>query len=134
MRLALSIAASGLSLALLTGTMEAGSNHGGHGSHGRTSLFTPPLVPADAGVLDCYLANVSNETRDVTIRTLRRDGTAVDARNFTLEPLTERVVTAPASEEPRYCQFLVEGAKSAYRGSVLVREPVVGTMSALPTH
>jgi hypothetical protein len=129
MRNGVSMAAA-LGLALLAGATQADSKN----EHSRETLFTAPLVPADAGVLDCYLVNVSNKTRDVTIRILRRDGTEVDAQDFTLAPLTERVVTAPASEEPRFCQFIVAGSKSNYRGSALVREAIIGTMSALPAH
>jgi hypothetical protein len=128
MRVGISTVVATLGLALLAQAAEADSKN----RHGRDALFTAPLVPADAGVLDCYLVNVSNKTRDVTIRILRRDGTEAGSQDFTLEPLTERVVTSPASEEPRYCQFVVEGSKSNYRGSALVREPITGTQSALP--
>jgi hypothetical protein len=40
-------------------------------------------------------------------------------------------VVVSASEGPRYCKFIVEGARSNYRGSVLTRQVGGGSISAL---
>jgi hypothetical protein len=114
----------------LLGLVLAGAAHA-------TTLFTPPLVPEGTNLLDCYIVNVSDKERVVTITVLNREGEAVVVPlDVTLQPGEEKVVTAPASEEPsdapRYCKFIVEGLRSNYRASVLVREPGRGSISALP--
>jgi hypothetical protein len=100
-------------------------------------LFTPPLVPDGSNVLDCYLTNVSEKTRQVTIKVLNRFGEdVVEPVSANLNPGEERVATAEASDDPseapRYCKFVVEGARSDYRGSALVRKEGEGSISALP--
>jgi|GEM_PF-5304033 len=97
------------------------------------TLFTPPLVPEGGNLLDCYVVNVSGKERAVTIVVLNREGEAVlPPVEVTLNPGEEKVATAPAGLSPRYCKFDVEGGRSFFRASVLVREPDVGSISALP--
>jgi hypothetical protein len=105
-------------------------------AHDRSAvLFTPPLVPEGQNLLDCYLVNVGEKAREVTITALNRDGGEVDSLDVTLQPGSERVVTAPASDSPekapRYCKFTVEGRAAEFRASILVREPGRGSISAL---
>ena len=100
------------------------------------TLFTPPLVPEGNNLLDCYLTNVSDKTHAVTIEVLNREGDAVvPTVEATLNPGEERVATAQASDSPtdapRYCKFVVEGGRTNYRASALVREPGRGSISAL---
>ena len=96
------------------------------------TLFSPPLVPLGDNQLDCYLLNVSDEVRGATIVVLNREGQpVVEPVSVTLQPGEERVATAPASDEPRYCKFVVEGARFNYRASVLVRKGGEGSISAL---
>ena|SRR5262245_54431120 len=102
-----------------------------------TTLFTPPLVPDGDNLLDCYIVNVGDKARAVTIAVLNREGEAVvPPVEVTLNPGEEKVATAQASDTasdaPRYCQFVVEGGRSNYRASALVREPGRGSISALP--
>ncbi len=96
------------------------------------TLFTPPLVPEGENQLDCYLVNVSNKTRAARIESLNRMGDLKGFADVILNPGEERVVTVPASDEPRYCRFIVEGGRAQYRASVLVRDPNAGSISALP--
>jgi hypothetical protein len=101
------------------------------------TLFTPPLVPDGNNVLDCYLTNVSDKTRQVTIKVLNRLGEdVVEPVLAKLNPGEERVATAEASDDPsdapRYCKFVVEGSRSDYRGSALVRKEGEGSISAVP--
>jgi hypothetical protein len=114
-----------LGLALMAGAVQA------------ATLFTPPLVPDGANQLDCYIINVSDKERTVTIEVRNREGEAVlPPVEATLKPGEERVAVAPASaspsDAPRYCKFIVEGKPSNYRASVLVEQPGVGSISALP--
>jgi hypothetical protein len=96
------------------------------------TLFSPPLVPLGENQLDCYLLNVSDQVRGATIVVLNREGKpVVDPVSVTLQPGEERVATAEASVEPRYCKFVVEGARFYYRASVLVRKDGEGSISAL---
>jgi hypothetical protein len=44
----------------------------------------------------------------------------------TLKPGTEEVASVPASDQPRYCKFVVEGVKHHYRASVLVMGLLLG--------
>jgi hypothetical protein len=46
-------------------------------------------------------------------------------------PGTEEVASAPASDKLRYCKFVVDGARSNVRASILVRQPGIGSISAL---
>ena len=46
--------------------------------------------------------------------------------------LEQRVATAEAGDDPRYRKFVVEGSRSDYRGSALVRKDGEGSISALP--
>ena len=100
------------------------------------TLFTPPLVPDGNNVLDCYLTNISTKTRQVTIRVFNRLGEdVVDPVSAKLNPGEERVATAAASDDPseapRYCKFEVEGSRTDYRGSALVRKEGEGSISAI---
>lgn len=104
---------------------------GTEAAHAAT-LFTPPLVPEGKNQLDCYLVNVSNETREAAIEVLNRDGEVLDSVSVTLDPGTEKVATVEADRQPRYCKFWVEGSRSHFRASVLVRQKGVGAISALP--
>ncbi len=101
-------------------------------AHAATTMFTGPLVPPGDGQLDSYLVNVSNKTRDVVIEVLNKDGVALSSEPFVLAPGTEHVVVVPADQAPRYCKFIVEGARSNYRGSALTRQVNGGCISALP--
>jgi hypothetical protein len=96
------------------------------------TLFTPPLFPDGDSQIDCYLVNVSNEVRHVTIEVLNRDGELVrEPVVVVLYPGTEEVASAPASDKPRYCKFVVDGTRSNVRASILVRKPGIGSISAL---
>ena len=92
---------------------------------------TPPLVAEGDNVLDCYLANVGKVARKVRIEAVTREGKTVQAGTPTLQPGQEEVVRTPASLLARYCRFTVPGAGRDYRGSVLVHDPGVGSISAL---
>ncbi len=85
-----------------------------------TTLFTPPLVPDGDNQLDCYLLNVSGQTLSASIEVLTHEGVVLEA-----------VASVLADEQPRYCKFVVEGNKLHFRGSILVRQPGVGSVSAL---
>jgi hypothetical protein len=97
-----------------------------------TTLFTPRLVPEGDNQLDGYLVNVSDQLRAATIEALNRAGTVKASVSVTLSPGEEKVATVPASDEPRYCKFVVEGARVNFPASVLVRQEGVGSISALP--
>lgn len=96
------------------------------------TLYTPPLFPDGSSQLDCYLLNVSDETRDARIEVFTKDGQRVGHDKVTLAPGTEKVVTVAPNLAPRYCKFEVEGRRSDFRASILVREPGRGSISALP--
>ncbi|HXH12441.1 MAG TPA: hypothetical protein VNP04_22070 [Alphaproteobacteria bacterium] len=96
-----------------------------------TTLFTPPLVPDGDNQLDCYLLNVSGQTRSATIEVLTREGRVLESIDVTLHSGTEAVASVLADAQPRYCKFVVEGNKLHFRGSILVRQPGVGSVSAL---
>lgn len=95
------------------------------------TLFTPPLVPDGENQLDCYLVNVSDQVRQATIEVRNRDGVVLESVEVTLKPGAEAVATVLAGELPRYCGFVVEGGRSHFRASILVRQPGVGSISAL---
>ncbi len=113
-----------LSFALLSASAAAGEHI--------NTLFTPPLFPDGSNQLDCYLLNVSDETRDARIEVYTKDGVLVGHDKVRLAPGTERVVTVAPNFAPRYCKFEVEGRRSDFRASILVREPGRGSISALP--
>jgi hypothetical protein len=112
-----------LSLALFSGPAAAERTH---------TLFTPPLFPDGSSQLDCYLLNVSDETREARIEVFAKDGERVGFDKVQLAPGTEKVVTVASNLAPRYCKFEVEGRRSDFRASILVREPGRGSISALP--
>jgi len=58
-------------------------------------------------------------------------GKTVQAGTPTLQPGQEEVVRTPAYLLARYCRFTVPGAGRDYRGSVLVHDLGVGSISAL---
>lgn len=95
------------------------------------TLFSPPLVPLGSNQLDCYLVNVSDKERKATIQALDAQGVALKTVPVILAPGTEFVATVEAEEEPRYCKFIVDGPRGAFRASVLVRQDGVGSVSAL---
>jgi hypothetical protein len=99
------------------------------------TLFTAPLFPDGDNLLDCYVVNVSYKTRDVLIQVFNRDGDPLATVPATLDPGQERVATVQANTDPalapRYCKFEVEGGRSHYRASALVRELGRGSISAL---
>jgi len=95
------------------------------------TLYTPPLFPDGSNQLDCYLLNISDETREARIEVFTKDAERVGHEKVTLKPGTEKVVSVPVNLAPRYCKFEVEGKRSNYRASVLVREPGRGSISAL---
>src|SRR5262245_4671583 len=86
-----------LTPALLLGLVLTGVAHA-------AILFSPPLVPEGDNVLDCYLVNVSNQAREVTIQVFNRDGEAVKTVETTLDPGQEDVARATADLSPRYCK------------------------------
>jgi hypothetical protein len=96
------------------------------------TLVTAPLVPEGNHFLDCYLVNVSEEPRAVTIQVFSREGAVIESIDTTLEPGEEDVARATSDEQPRYCKFIVDGRKLDFRGSILVRKNGVGAISALP--
>lgn len=95
-------------------------------------LFSPPLVAEGQNVLDCYLVNVSQGRRYVTIEVLNRAGKVVEKVTTRLGPGEEDVARAASGKLPRFCKFTVQGNARDYRGSVLVRDDGVGAISALP--
>jgi hypothetical protein len=95
-------------------------------------LFSPPLVPDGDNVLNCYLVNVREQVRKATIQVFNRSGVAVTTVETTLSPGQEDVARADASLLPRYCRFEVDGKRSHFRASVLIRQDSVGAISALP--
>ena len=116
-----------LALAVILVLVATGTGHA-------VTLFSPPLVPEGDNFLDCYLVNVSEVPRDVTIQVFSRDGVVVETVETTLDPGEEDVARALSSQNPRYCKFVVEGKKSYYRASILVRQDGVGAISALPAN
>ena len=96
------------------------------------TFSTPPLVPDGENQLDCYLVNVSDKRREVTIEVLNRNGAVLKSVDVILYPRAEAVATVLASDLPRYCEFIVEGERSHFRASILVRQQGVGAISALP--
>jgi hypothetical protein len=95
-------------------------------------LFSPPLVADGDRLLDCYLANVGQIKRNVTITVLDAKGKPVAGPlAVTLAPGEEKVARAEAQQLGRYCKFNVPAPKSDYRASVLVIEQGVGAISAL---
>src|SRR5262245_48658249 len=95
------------------------------------TLFTPPLVPEGDNQLDCYLVNVSEKTRAATIQALDATGRVLKEVPVTLAPGAELVATVEADAKPRYCKFIVDGPRAAFRASVLVRDDGGGSISAL---
>ena len=97
-----------------------------------TTLITPPLAPEGNNLLECHLVNVSDEARAVTIEVRASDGTILTSIGGTLGAGDAAVVPVVAGASPRYCRFLVEGFRIQFRGSVVVRMPGLGSLSALP--
>ena len=107
----------------------------GIGAAQAATLFTPPLVPLGQNQLDCYLVNVSNQARAVTIEVRNKEGEVLPpVFEGTLEPGQEKVATVEADRGPRYCKFVVQGSRVYFRASVLVRQEYVGSISALPAY
>jgi hypothetical protein len=96
-----------------------------------TILVTPPLAPEGNNVLECHLVNVSDEARTVTIEARAQDGTVLTSIGGTLNAGDAAVATVAAGASPRYCKFLVEGFRIHFRGSIVVRMPGLGFLSAL---
>jgi hypothetical protein len=80
------------------------------------------------------IINVSDQVRSATIEVLNRSGEVLNSVPVTLNPGEEQVAMVQASEEPRYCKFVVEGSRFHFRGTVLVRQEGVGSINALPAH
>jgi molybdopterin biosynthesis enzyme MoaB len=97
-----------------------------------TRLVTPPLAAEGQNVLECHLINVSDEVRTAAIEVLAQDGTVLATGGGTLNPGDATVTTVPPSASARYCRFLVEGWRAHFRGSIVVRMPGLGSLSALP--
>ncbi len=95
------------------------------------TMFTQPLFPDGSNQLDCYLLNVSDEAREARIEVFTKDAVLVGSEKVKLAAGTERVVTVQPNLAPRYCKFEVEGRRSDFRASILVREPGRGSISAL---
>jgi hypothetical protein len=98
------------------------------------TLVSPPLVPEGTNFLDCYLVNVGEKPRAVTIQVFSREGTVVKTVETTLDPGEEDVARATSEENPRYCKFIVKGSARDFRASILVRQDGVGAISALPAN
>jgi hypothetical protein len=98
------------------------------------TLISPPLVAEGENFFDCYLVNVSKKSRSVLIEVFSREGAVVESVETTLGPGEEDVARATSELLPRYCKFTVQGDKQHFRGSVLVRQPGVGSISALPAN
>ena len=97
-----------------------------------TTIVTPPLAAEGQNVLECHLVNVSDEARTIAIEVRAQDGSVLATDGGTLNPGDATMATAPASASARYCRFLVEGARAHFRGSIVVRMPGLGALSALP--
>lgn len=95
-------------------------------------LISPPLVAEGERALDCYLVNVTNQSRRVKIEVLNREGQVVKTVRTTLAPYQEDVARTESSLLGRVCRFTVAGRKTDFRGSILVRELGIGAISALP--
>jgi hypothetical protein len=74
-------------------------------------LFSPPLVADGTNFFDCYLVNVSLKPRKVRIDVISREGDVVESVETTLGPGQEDVARATSDLRPRYCKFVVQGAK-----------------------
>jgi hypothetical protein len=98
------------------------------------TLVSPPLVPEGTNFLDCYLVNVGEKARNVTIQVFSREGVAVMTVETTLDPGEEDVARATSDQNPRYCKFVVRGNVRDFRASILVRQDGVGAISALPAN
>ena len=72
------------------------------------------------------------EARTVTIEVRAPDGTVLTTVGGTLNAGDAAVATVASSASPRYCKFLVEGWRVHFRGSIVVRMPGLGSLSALP--
>jgi hypothetical protein len=107
---------------------------GWSGTASAAELISPPLVAEGKRVLDCYLVNIGDKKRKVTIEVLNREGDVVHTVETTLDPFEEDVARTESKLEGRVCRFIVEGKKSQYRGSILVRESGVGAISALAAY
>ncbi len=107
---------------------------GGPGTAVSAELISPPLVAEGKRVLDCYLVNIGDKKRKVTIEVLNREGEVVHTVKTTLDPFEEDVARTESKLEGRVCRFIVEGKKSEYRGSILVRENGIGAISALAAY
>jgi hypothetical protein len=99
-----------------------------------TTLSTPPLVPLGSSQLDCYIINVSDRARWVSIEALNKQGEVVARWSELLAPEHEAVAISPAADGPRSCRFVVEGLGKHFRASGLVVVPNVGSVSALAAH
>jgi hypothetical protein len=97
-----------------------------------TTLVTPPLAPEGDNVLECHLVNVSDEARTVAIEVRAPDGTVLTTVGGTLNAGDTAAAMVASSASPRYCKFLVEGWRVHFRGSIVVRMPGLGSLSALP--
>ena len=120
-RIAITLAALALTFATRTAVEAA-------------TLVSPPLVPEGTNFLDCYLVNVGEKARPVTIQVFSREGVVVKAVETTLDPGEEDVARATSDENPRYCKFIVKGSARDFRASILVRQDGVGAISALPAN
>ena len=98
------------------------------------TLISPPLVPEGTNFLDCYLVNVGEKARTVTIQVFSREGVPVKTVETTLDPGEEDVARATSDQNPRYCKFVVKGSARDFRASILVRQDGVGAISALPAN
>lgn len=97
-----------------------------------TTLFTPPVAPDGSTWLDCYLTNVSDQPREATIYVLNKNGQqVVPPVTITLAAGEEGVSRADSPLAPRYCKFVVQGHKNDFRGSAVIQQAGVGTISAI---
>lgn len=103
----------------------------GIGTAAAATFLSAPLLPEGESQLDCYLINISPKIREATIEVLDQDGDVLQSLQVRLAPEAEKVVAAKADKGPRYCRFAVEGNRSHFHASVLVRQQDIASRSPL---
>jgi len=96
-------------------------------------LYTPPSqaqLGAGANDLVCYIVNVSDRTREVTIEVKNADGVTENSPvTFSLDSEKSVRLGVDNDQSPSYCKFTVEGAKRHFRVSICVFDLFEGCIS-----
>lgn len=85
------------------------------------TLFTQPLV---GQTFACLSANVSRETRQITIEILDSVGEVVHQSSSILSPLAVETIFFAGFERPDYvvCRITVQGSKKNVRGTLCITD------------